>query len=498
MEPPQNKASLQSFNGMVNYLKRFSLVLSELSEPLRRLCKTGVKWAWESEQQSAFESIKQVITSLPVLAYFDKTKKHTIQCDASMKGQGAVLLQQLKPVMYVLRALTETKKRYSNIERELLAIVFALERLNHYTLGRIITVQSDHQPLQSIWKKSIVSVSPRLQRLLLRLAHYDINIEFLCGKQNVIADALSRVCPLQSNNSKVEDTNIDIIPVHHIMQSAPVSQTRLQELRLATQSDPTLCSLSKTVYEGWPQSRKDCPEQLLEFWNFRQEISEENGILYKSHKLIVPHSEWLETLRVLHMGHYAVDKMQLRALETVYWPGINKDFLKQYQSCKTCIRHPRSQTLEPLQSHPTPEIPWHIVATDLFEIKNSKYLLIADYYSRFPVLCKLVNTTSRVLFQEMKAVFTELEVSSVIVSDGGTQYTLAEFKDFTKQWQIDHRVSSTRYPQSNGMADRVCSDYEVITNKDHGRRRRHRFGFTDIRDYTIEPQSAITSQVIEL
>ena len=296
MEPPQNKASLKSFNGMVNYLKRFSPVLSELSEPLRRLCKTGVKWAWESEQQSALESIKQVITSLLVLAYFDKTKKHTIQCDASLKGLGAVLLQESKPVMYVSRALTETEKRYSNTEREFLAIVFALERLNHYTLVRTITVQSDHQPLQSIWKKSIVLASPRLQRLLLRLAHFDINIEFLHGKQKLIADALSRVCPLQSNNSKVEDTNIDIIPVHHIMQSAPVSQARLQELRLATQSDSTFCSLSKTVYEGWPQSRKDCPKQLLEFWNFRQEISEENGILYKSDGLIVPHSERLETL----------------------------------------------------------------------------------------------------------------------------------------------------------------------------------------------------------
>ena len=162
IDPPQNVASLQSFNGMVNYLKKSSPVLSELSEPLRRLCKSGVKWAWESEQQSAFEAIKQVITTLPVLAYFDKTKKHTIQCDASKKGLGAALLQESKPVMYVSRALTETEQRYSNIKKKLLAIVFALKRLNHYTFGRTITVQSDHQPLQSIWKKSIVSASPRL------------------------------------------------------------------------------------------------------------------------------------------------------------------------------------------------------------------------------------------------------------------------------------------------------------------------------------------------
>ena len=144
MGPSQNVANLQSFNGMINYLKKFSPVLSELSEPLRRLCKSGVEWAWESEQQSAFEAIKQVIMALPVLAYFDKTKKHTIQCDASKKGLGAVLLQESKPVMYMSRALAETEQRYSNIERELLAIVFALERLNYYTFGRTITVQNDN------------------------------------------------------------------------------------------------------------------------------------------------------------------------------------------------------------------------------------------------------------------------------------------------------------------------------------------------------------------
>ena len=120
--------------------------------------------------------------TLPVLAYFNKTKKHTIQCNASKKGLGAVLLQESKPVMYVSRALTETEQRYFNIERELLAIVFALKRQNHYTFGRTITAQSNHQPLQSIWKKSIVSAIPRLQRLLLRLEHYDINTEFLWEK----------------------------------------------------------------------------------------------------------------------------------------------------------------------------------------------------------------------------------------------------------------------------------------------------------------------------
>ena len=99
-----------------------------------------------------------------------------------------------------------------------------------------------------------------------------------------------------------------------------------------------------------------------------------------------------------------------------------------------------------------PERPWHTVATDLFEIRNSKYLLIVDYYSRFPVLWRLASTTARVLIQEMKAVFTELGVPSVIVSDGGPQYTSVEFKDFMKQWQIKHKVSQSQMEWQRDMS----------------------------------------------
>ena len=118
----------------------------------------------------------------------------------------------------------------------------------------------------------------------------------------MITDALSRVCPLQSSNSKTKDSNINVIPVYHITQTVAISKTRLQELRLATQSNLTLSSLAKTVHEGWPQSKKDCPEQLLDFWSFRQEISEEDGLLYKNQRLIMPHSERLETLKSLTSG----------------------------------------------------------------------------------------------------------------------------------------------------------------------------------------------------
>ena len=140
MKPPENLQDLQSFLGLVKYLNRFSPALAGLTAPLRTLCKKDTLFTWESSQQTAFEAIKKEITSAPVLAYFDRSKASTIQSDASKKGLGAVLIQDDKPVIYAPRALTEMEQSYSNIERELLSVVFALERFHHYVYGYTATV----------------------------------------------------------------------------------------------------------------------------------------------------------------------------------------------------------------------------------------------------------------------------------------------------------------------------------------------------------------------
>ena len=121
--------------------------------------------------------------------------------------------------------LMETEQQYSNIGRELLGVVFALRRLNHYTYGFTITVQSDHKPLMSIWKKTIAAASSRLQRLLLRLSKYDIKIDYLQGKENVIADALSRVCPLPPTQ---QDYELETILIHITSNTVPATATNFK------------------------------------------------------------------------------------------------------------------------------------------------------------------------------------------------------------------------------------------------------------------------------
>ena len=179
------------------------------------------------------------------------------------------------------------------------------------------------------------------------------------------------------------------IPVHEITQTALASPERLQELCEATKRDPSLRILAKTVHEGWPKTIKDCPRSIQSYWYFRYQIIYEDGIIYKGTRLIIPKSERASTLKVLHMGHYAIDKMSLRARETVYWPGIREDIRSTYHHCHICAKFARTQQRETLQSIETLQTDWEQLGLDIFSLRNTHYLLVIDYFSRFPVVKRL-------------------------------------------------------------------------------------------------------------
>ena len=456
MKPPQNLQDLQSYLGLVNYLNRFSPTLAELTAPLRALCKKDTLFTWESAQQAAFEAIKKEITSAPVLSYLDQSKTSIIQSDASKKGLGAVLLQDGKPVVYSSRSLTETEQRYSNIERELLSVVFALERFHHYVYGYTVTVQTDHKPLVSIWKKSIASNSPRLQRLLLRLSQYDVNIEYLKGKDNVVADALSRL-PQQLTNEGSRDE--DFIPVHLLTDEIPADSARIADFRRATAEDTASGLLMGVVANGWPESRRDCHPLLADYWTYREEIGAENGLLFKGHRLIVPERLHNKVLQTIHEGHFGIEKMQLRVREAVFWPGITADVLQTAQSCKVCRTFSKSQQRQTLMPHEVPQGPWEKIGVDFFEFQSTNYLLIADYYSRFPVIRKVRSTTASATIDTLKQVFSEYGVPKTVMSDNGPPFSSKEFGSFA------NITSSPRYPQNNGVVERMVQKVKQCMKK---------------------------------
>ena len=250
MSAPKDKKGLQSFQGMVNYLKRYSFQLMKLSDLLKPLLREDVEWTWDSTHQDAFDAIKEELTKTPVLVYFNPKSNHIIQTDGSLKGLGAVLLQEGRPVIYLSRTLTPAEEHYSNIKRELLGVVFAMERLHNYVYGEPVRVQTDHKPLETIWKKRIAtaSLSPRLQRLLLRLARYKIQLEYIRGKDNSIADVLSRVDTPSPEPQNVKQ--MDAIPVHQITNAIPATDNRLDRTRIAITADPTLNQLRHYIFHG--------------------------------------------------------------------------------------------------------------------------------------------------------------------------------------------------------------------------------------------------------
>ena len=150
----------------------------------------------------------------PKPTVFDQKTDHIIEMDGSMKGLGAVLLHKGRPVIHASRTLKPGETGYSNIEREHLSTAFGLGRLHHYVFGDKSKVQIDHKPLIPIWKESIAAASPQLQCLLFWLAKYDIELTYLKGKHNVIADAPGQVILLEPDSE--DRDNFGAIPVHHI------------------------------------------------------------------------------------------------------------------------------------------------------------------------------------------------------------------------------------------------------------------------------------------
>ena len=206
----------------------------------------------------------------------------------------------------------------------MLAIVFGLGRFHHYAYGRHVTIESDHKPIESITRKPLISAPPRLMRMLLRIQKYDFTVKYVPGKYVPIADGVSH---LPIHGDEIPDIDVTI---HDI---TGVSESRLEKIKDETKCDETLQVIARTVTNGWPQYRNQCPDNIAPFWNFRDEIVVFNGVLLKGNRVIIPKNMQAEILVKIHTGHQGIEKCRLRARETVYWCGINGDIDNMIRKC---------------------------------------------------------------------------------------------------------------------------------------------------------------------
>ena len=204
--------------------------LADKTEPLRALTHKGTEWQWTASHTKSFNDIKSQISEECTPTYFNPTKPIVVQVDASLKGLGAALLQDGKPIAFASKAFTDTEQRYANIERELLAIVFGCTRFHTYVYGTRFTVESEHKPLENIQHKSLANTPPRLQRMMLRLQPYDFQIIYKPGREMILADALSRLNPTLGKQIELDST----------IYTVQFSTDKVNELREKTKQDESL------------------------------------------------------------------------------------------------------------------------------------------------------------------------------------------------------------------------------------------------------------------
>ncbi|CAB4039172.1 Hypothetical predicted protein [Paramuricea clavata] len=215
MPAPDGPKALQRFLGMVNYLHKFIDNFSEKTALLRQLLNKDTKWSWDVHYQVAFEKLKKEISNSPVLKFFNPARQVVLSVDASKSGLGAVCLQDGSPVAHASRVMTETESRYAQIEKELLAAVFACTKFYDFTYGNKVAIETDHKPLITIVKKPLHVAPARLQRMLLQLQRYDLEFVYKRGSDLFVADTLSRAYiskkPNQENHDEFEVMSVESI-----------------------------------------------------------------------------------------------------------------------------------------------------------------------------------------------------------------------------------------------------------------------------------------------
>ena len=456
MPPPTSMTELRTVCGMLNYLSKFVPHMATTIKPITDLLQKNRVWCWGPAQQQAFECVKEQISSSPALGFYSCERRTVVSADSSSYGLGATIGQwngdHIVPIAYASRTLTEAERKYSQIEKECLALVYACEKFSKYLVGLDrFELLTDHKPLVPLIRSKDIDNTPvRCQRLLIRLLNFNIEIRHVPGKENIVADALSR-SPVPHSDSERELCEEVTAYVDVVTSSWPVTSRRLQELRAATVHDADLQQVINYILNGWPSA--DVAEQLRPYRQLQGELSVVDGLVVYNCQIVVPASQRMEILQRLHETHQGLHKCRERAQMAVWWPGMSKQLKELVATCRECQENKPAQRHEPLKTTDLPQRPWQQLGADLCSFKGQDYLVVVDYYSRWLEVCQLRSTTSTAIVNKLRHIFASHGIPEVLVTDNGPQFFCREFRSFAKDFDFHHKTSSPGYPQANGEAE---------------------------------------------
>ncbi|KAL1021685.1 hypothetical protein UPYG_G00016520 [Umbra pygmaea] len=449
---PENATEVRSFLGLVGYSSRFISQFATRSEPLRRLTRKETKFDFGPEQKKAFQDLKDELARAGTLAYFDKEAPTKVIADASPVGLGAVLVQDQKgemvPVCYVSRSLTDCERRYSQTEREALALVWACERLHPYVYGRKFDLVTDHKPLEVIYSPRSKPCA-RIERWVLRLQPYDFRVIHIPGKQN-IADPLSRL--LGDTGKKEIHKHGSEDYVRFVATSATPRSLTTREVEEASATDPEIMEVRKAITNGIFENCKP-------YAPIANELCVVGYIVLRGTRIVLPQNLHTRAIELAHEGHLGIVGTKQHLRSKVWWPGMDKAAERYCKTCHGCQIVARPDPPEPLRPTPLPDRPWQDLAIDLLgPLPTNHYILVVvDYYSRYYEYDVLTSTTTEKIIDSLESIFSRHGLPVTCKSDNGPQFKSDLFREYCEKNGIKHVRTTPKWAQANGEVERQNS-----------------------------------------
>ena len=466
---PQNVTELKSYLGLLSYYSKFLPNLSTVLAPLYKLLRQREKWQWKKPQHHAFEESKKLLLSSQVLVHFNPSLDIQLACDASDYGLGAVLSHKMpdgseKPIGFVSRTLSDTEKKYSQIEKEALACVVGVTRFHLYLWGHHFTLQTDHKPLLSLFKENKAipqQAANRIQRWAWTLASYEYTITWRNTTQHANTDALSRL-PLPEVPSQTT-TPAEVVLMVDQLQNAPITAAQIATW---TKKDPLMARVFRYVLQGWPNQQDD---DLTPYWPKRLELSAESGCLVWGGRVVVPPQGRESVLAELHCGHPGISRMKSLARGLVWWPGLDKEIETMVKNCNKCQQSQPSPPSAPMQPWSWPTRPWSRLHVDYAgPIGGRMVLVVIDAHSKWIKAIALKTASAQTTVQQLRKLFAQFGIPNTIVSDNSPQFAALEFQKFCQKNGIRQARVAPYHPSSNGLAERAVRVVKEGLAKQHG------------------------------
>ncbi|XP_003748674.1 uncharacterized protein K02A2.6-like [Galendromus occidentalis] len=299
--------------------------------------------------------------------------------------------------------------------------------------------------------KELALLSPRLQKMLLRILRYDLTLTYVPEKFLYFADTLSRF-PTNANIATPE-LEYRLVTVHALVA---MSDTRWTQLQQHTKEDPQIQHVMQYIRFGWPKA--DCHALTRVFWDFKEELTEEEELLYSGQRLVVPDKSRKRVIEVLHGAHQASERMIRQARLSAYWSGMTSDLRSAVDRCSQCQAYARANSKEPLHPLPATPHPWLTVALNLFHVDD----VAVDYFSKDFLVRQLQTSSTQVVCWTLIDWWLIQGIPREIISDNGPPFFSEGFRAKLQEWDTVHSTISPGHSLANGLVEQTIQTLKAV------------------------------------